>query len=224
METLARILFKDKYGLREPLPYFKNHAGNETDVIEKDGEIIGFQAKYFDKGIDASQVIHSLKEARDYNANQTKVIFYTNKEFGNPKTSKEDKAKGKVKKETEAQKFIREEAEKLHLQMEWMYGDNILDAVAKNELAYNLFFNPNVDLIHLDEYVKHANECYLKNIKDTIVHEGQELSVSRDMLVNQLAGMLMANQHVIVEGESGSGKSAIVKQYCEQHYDIPVLF
>lgn len=224
MESLARILFKDKYGLRESLPYFKNHTGNETDVVEIEGEIIGFQAKYFDNGIDASQVIHSLKEARVYNANQTKVIFYTNKEFGNPKTPKENIAKGQIKKETDAQKHIREEAERLQLQVEWMFGDNILDAVAKNELAYNLFFNPNVDLIHLDEYIRHANDCYLRNIKDTFIHEGQELSVSREMLVNQLAGMLMENQHVIVEGESGSGKSAIVKQYCEQHYDIPVLW
>ena len=45
MESLARILFKDKYGLNEPLPYFKNHAGNETDVIKKAGENIGYQAK-----------------------------------------------------------------------------------------------------------------------------------------------------------------------------------
>ena len=33
LEALARILFKERYGLKESLPYFKNHAGNETDVI-----------------------------------------------------------------------------------------------------------------------------------------------------------------------------------------------
>ena len=80
LEALARILFKKRYGLKESLPYFKNHAGNETDVITYNGEIIGFQAKYFDGTISATQIIHSLEEAREWNAKQTKVVLYTNKE------------------------------------------------------------------------------------------------------------------------------------------------
>lgn len=46
-EDLARFLFRKTYNVPFALPYYKNHPGNETDVIERDGEIIGFQAKYF---------------------------------------------------------------------------------------------------------------------------------------------------------------------------------
>ena len=47
-EALARMLFRCRYELGDSLPYFKNHAGNETETIVVDGEEIGFQAKYFE--------------------------------------------------------------------------------------------------------------------------------------------------------------------------------
>ena len=146
LEALARILFKKRYGLKESFPYFKNHAGNETDVIAYNGEIIGFQVKYFDGSISATQIIHSLEEAREWNAKQTKVVLYTNKEFGNPKKKNQN---DDTANKTTAQINIENKAKELHLELEWMYGDNILDAVAECDLAYDLFFNPNVDLIHL---------------------------------------------------------------------------
>lgn len=33
-EALARNLFKKRYGIGDTLSYFKNHPGNETDVIK----------------------------------------------------------------------------------------------------------------------------------------------------------------------------------------------
>ena len=47
-EALARFLFREKYHLGDSLPYYKNHPGNETDTVEIDGEVVGFQAKYFE--------------------------------------------------------------------------------------------------------------------------------------------------------------------------------
>ena len=59
-EALARMLFRCRYELGDSLPYFKNHAGNETETIVVDGEEIGFQAKYFDNEINASLIEHSI--------------------------------------------------------------------------------------------------------------------------------------------------------------------
>ena len=33
-EALCRFLFKERFHLGDSLPYFKNHPGNETDVVK----------------------------------------------------------------------------------------------------------------------------------------------------------------------------------------------
>ena len=90
-EALARMLFRCRYELGDSLPYFKNHAGNETETIVVDGEEIGFQAKYFDNEINASLIEHSIKTAHNNHPSQSKMIVYTNLEFGNPRKRGETK-------------------------------------------------------------------------------------------------------------------------------------
>ena len=122
-EALARMLFRCRYELGDSLPYFKNHAGNETETIVVDGEEIGFQAKYFDNEINASLIEHSIKTAHNNHPSQSKMIVYTNLEFGNPRKRGETK--------TEKQKNIELVAKDCNIQLEWMYGDNILDAMGR---------------------------------------------------------------------------------------------
>lgn len=214
LEALARILFKERYGLKESLPYFKNHAGNETDIIEYNGENIGFQAKYFEGAISESQIIHSIEKAREWNPNQTKVILYTNKVFGNPTDN--SPVDEQDKKKPKALISIEKRANELGLEIEWMCDQNILDAVVKSELAYNLFFNPDVDLIHLDQYIDKSNYCYLNTIKDNIIYKNSDIKLSRNNYICNLSEMLIRGQHVIIEGESGTGKSAVLKNYYQK--------
>ena len=83
-EDLARYLFRKKYDVSYALPYFKNHPGNETAVIKRGDEVIGFQAKYFENEIDANNIVHSIKRAKEWYPDQTLLVIYTNKEFGIP--------------------------------------------------------------------------------------------------------------------------------------------
>ena len=82
-EDLARCLFCQRFGIQYGIYQCINHAGNEADVVKDDGEEIGFQAKFFKKQIDKTQILASLKTAKVNNPNQTKVIVYTNLSFGN---------------------------------------------------------------------------------------------------------------------------------------------
>ena len=104
------------------------------EAHEVDEEVVGFQAKYFEGEIDAKQIKKSVEKAILYNSKQTKIIIDTNKEFGNP-------PKGKEK--TKGQQDIERLASDALLKIEWMFGDNILDLVAKNELAHRIFFDLN---------------------------------------------------------------------------------
>lgn len=210
-EALARMLFRCRYELGDSLPYFKNHAGNETETIVVDGEEIGFQAKYFDNEINASLIEHSIKTAHNNHPSQSKMIVYTNLEFGNPRKRGETK--------TEKQKNIEQVAKDCNIQLEWMYGDNILDAVLKNELAYDVFFNSESNLQHIREDLSAYNNSQLDYIKNQINIEGIAYKFDRSVATNRLMALIPGNNNVMLAGESGSGKSAVLKDYYEQYKD-----
>lgn len=209
-EALCRLLFRTRYGIGDSLPYFYNNAGDETVPISEGNDIIGFQCKYFSGDtIDdsqAGQIKHSIEKAHTHYPNQTRIIVYTNLTFGNPKA-------GHLK--TSRQQDIENTAKDNSLAIEWMFGDNILDAVAKNELAYDLFFDIYSNTSKLPNSVKKQNERNFRNIDTTIKFAGQEISLDRSRLVTALSESLAQKRHVIISGESGSGKSAIVKRYWE---------
>lgn len=207
-EALARFLFREKFHLGDSLPYYKNHPGNETDIVEVDGEVVGFQAKYFEGVIDAQQIKTSVKKAKLNNPKQTKIIIYTNKEFGNP-------PKGKEK--TKGQQDIERLASDALLKIEWMFGDNILDLVAKNELAHRIFFDLNSNLRNLPNHIEAANQLYSKTIIDKFLIEDDDCSVDRTEYVNRINEAIINGNNCILMGDSGSGKSAIAKKYFLAH-------
>ena len=59
-EDLARTLFRRELGVKVGLFQRVNQIGNETQVVERDGKIIGFQAKYFKDEIDENNIISGI--------------------------------------------------------------------------------------------------------------------------------------------------------------------
>ena len=78
-EALCRLLFRNRFGIADSLPYFYNHPGIETSPVEVGSDIIGFQSKFLTgETIDDSQaelIIKSIKTARKHNSTLTKIIF-----------------------------------------------------------------------------------------------------------------------------------------------------
>lgn len=209
-EALARMLFKAKYNLKDNLAYFKNHAGNETDTITVNGSIVGFQAKYFDGSINTNVIIKSMTKAKANNPGQTDYIIYTNSAFGNPKN-------GKII--TDSQKAIEDEAKKLGLKIEWWFGDNILDAAAKDSLILDLFFNTEIKIRDIHTHITQANEAYFSQIETSLKTNGGDFHFDRTEIDNTLAQNIKPCKSVMLVGESGSGKSAILKNYYKKIKD-----
>ena len=212
-ETMCRLLFKAKYGIKESLPYAFNNAGNETEPIEFGDEIVGFQAKYFEGGstIDnsqARQIVHSIEIAHARYPQQRKVIVYTTLPFGNPP---------KGMQMTVRQKEVENVATACSITIEWICGDNLLDQVAQNELVYDLFFNTELNLLHIDECIRRSNALLVKPIKNKISTLNGEQSIARQDILNQMDGLLAQRKNILLVGESGCGKSAIAKEYYLQH-------
>lgn len=208
-EALARNLFKKRYGIGDTLSYFKNHPGNETDTIQIGSDVVGFQAKYFDDTINAKDITDSIEAARKRNPDQTLMLIYTNKEFGIPKY---DKTTGKPKDKTEKQKNVEAVAQKHNLKLEWILGDNILDEVIKDDLLMKVFFDAQSHLRMLQHDMDGINAIRTSRIQTGIILNDQELKIDRGETRKNFREKLK-NYHIIVSGNGGAGKSAVVKDY-----------
>ncbi|OFK54607.1 hypothetical protein HMPREF2811_08105 [Globicatella sp. HMSC072A10] len=89
-ESLSRLLFKENYCVEGTiLRSNPNHKGIEVDpVTGKDGLKISFQAKYFSKGIDYSQIKKSFKIIRDnYEGKLDRVYLFSNEDVSTNNSS-----------------------------------------------------------------------------------------------------------------------------------------
>ena len=135
-----------------------------------------------------------------------KIIIYTNKEFGIPKGSRI----------TRKQQSIQDVAENDGLKIEWMFGDNILDAVKEHPLAYDIFFNLKSHIQDLPHDVEESNDAKFARINGEIVYGDNVFTIDRKDYVKKINEHICNKQNIVIIGESGSGKSAIVKNYYEQ--------
>ena len=90
-EDLARTLFRRELGIKVGLYQRVNQKGNETQVVEHNNKVIGFQSKYFKDTIDEDNIIHSMRGAMEDNPRQTHYYIYCNLAFGEPKRRKGSK-------------------------------------------------------------------------------------------------------------------------------------
>lgn len=201
-EDLARAIFCYRYDIKFGLFQCFNHAGNETDTIEEDGQIIGFQAKYFSKHIDKDNIIQSIEAAHNRHPEQTKVIIYTNIPFGNPPVGQS---------KTSTQKSIDDKAAKLGITTEWTTDTMILDQAAHVEWIYDVFFGVGPNLASLVKEEIDNTESILGPISSEISYSSKTYKVDRSEIALKLHNGIGRNNHFVIHGEGGSGKSGLVK-------------
>lgn len=139
-EWLCYLLFCVEFGKEFGIFRYKNQSGIETNPVYVDMEFIGWQAKFYETtlSIHKSDLIKTLiKSKRDY-SNLTKIIFYTNQEWGqshNPEKPEQNDPQVKVD--------IENKAKELDIEIEWRtasFFESPFVAV-KNELIVEHFFS-----------------------------------------------------------------------------------
>lgn len=207
LEALCRYLFKARFGIEDNLPYFHNHPGIETSPIQVGDDLIGFQSKFFDTKIEADRIITSMETAASTYPTLTKYIVYTNKEF----------SLNKKKQKPAAQVQIEAEAERHGWDLIWYYGDNIIDAVGRIPFLYHLFFDMASHLRYLHEDVQDMNETRFRDIQTEIRIKETPFYIKREQELERLESFIQRGHHVLISGEGGCGKSALIKKYYEAH-------
>lgn len=223
-EDLARTLFRKEMGIECGLFQRVNHKGNETDVVERDGKIFGFQAKYFTNCIKAGDIIASMKGAKESHPEQTHYYIYCNLAFGNPRPRKGLKDTDSIPQKTQAEESIEAAAKGLGLTIVWKLDKAILDEAISERWIYDVFFNVDGKLESLVvEETKHT-ETVFANIGYTCQFQNRSIHIPRTRSIEHIESMHSSSLYVI-HGEGGCGKTAILHEFLEKHREeYPIYY
>lgn len=216
-EDLARALFRRELGVTYGLFQRVNQKGNETQVIEKYGKIVGFQAKFFKTEIDEDNIIHSMRGAKENNPQQTHYYIYCNLSFGEPR-------KRKGVQHTRKEDKIYKVAKELGLTIVWKLNKAILDEANEVDWIYNVFFNIEGKQDSLiKEEIRHTETAFA-SIGYICRYHDKDIHISRTTTIEKLESLPPSSLFVI-HGEGGCGKTAILHEFFEKHHaDYPMCY
>jgi len=112
-EYLCYLMFCSEFGQDKGIFRYKNQTGIETEPIEKDGAVIGWQAKFLETKISMKkkELKQSIEATKRKNPSITTILFYLNQEFS--------ESRGKNKKEPAYKIEIEDYAKSKGVKVEW---------------------------------------------------------------------------------------------------------
>lgn len=221
-EYLAYILFCHEFNQETGMFRYFNQAGIETEPIEFDNQVIGFQAKYYDASTKISDRVSEFQnmvdKATQKNFALTKIIVYVNKELS--------ESSNKERKIPKYQADIENYAKVRNVRIEWRVPSHIERMLFLPEIPEyirDFFFNPQKGIRQFIEQNRSHSETLVETIDNLIEYESQELKTEyTDSIFSEFLGS--DQKHLLIYGDSGTGKSGFIKSfYTENYSDIPIF-
>jgi hypothetical protein len=208
-EWLCYLLFCTEFNKQQGIFRYKNQAGIETEPIEHDGKVIGFQAKYFntDIGSNKDEIKDAIEKAKRRNTKLNKILFYLNREFSesNKIGQKDPKYKAEIEKY----------ASKLGIEIEWRcksFFESPFVCDQNGNIAKHFFSLEKSIIDFIGELIKHT-ESVLGPIHSNMQFKDTEIKIDRSNTLEELRAKFIKCSLVILSGEAGVGKTAIIKDY-----------
>jgi len=210
-EHLAYLLFCAEHGL--PIGVFRyfNQTGIETEPIEYKDQVIGFQAKYYSPTIALSSKVPELKKMIDAskrkNTNLTKILVYINKELSESSTSEKKKPKyqEEIEKHGKENGVIIEWRVKSHFEAE-LFSSSIPTYVR------DYFFNPSSGIKEFYDQLEIHTNTIIEDIENVICYSDKTICIDRPS--SEIDGFMEKDRKcLIIHGESGTGKSGIIRNF-----------
>lgn len=131
-ERMCYALFCSRFEKHYGIFAYKNQIGIETEPIEFNGKLIGFQAKYIEPSVTFLSrkkiIIESLEKAKKNNPTIKEIYFFVNKPFSESRKAEQKSPKYKLD--------IEEKAKELNLTIVWQVRSHIEKQLSNSE---NLF-------------------------------------------------------------------------------------
>jgi hypothetical protein len=201
-----------------PLRYF-NQAGIEEDPITVGDEVIGWQAKFVGR---LSEQTDTLKKAIDdaklQNPRLTRIYFYLNVDFAPSRKPGAKEPQNKID--------IEEHAKSKGVTITWRTRNTFEKpfVVEENANIARHFFTNEKSTIDLIRELSRHTEAVLELIRSEIALDGAVIKIDRAPLVARLKETLLNSPVVIISGEAGVGKTAVVKDFYAELKGASPLF
>jgi hypothetical protein len=217
-ERLCYLLFCKEHGKNTGIFRFRNHAGIETEPIEKDGRVIGWQSKFYDTRLSEHKddFIQSIDTTLARHPEVNKIIFYTNQEFG------QDKKKADPQYKMDIENHAKEKG----IDIEWRtssYFESPFVCEQNSSIAQH-FFSLKKGILDSIAELSRYTESILKPIRSEISYEGKTIKLDRSSALKNLLGVKDSSSPIILSGGAGVGKTAVIKDFCDAVKESHPLF
>lgn len=221
-EWLCYLLFCKEFGKELGIFRYKNQSGIETNPISVGKDVIGWQAKFYETTLSdhKNDLIRTLiKSKRDY-TNLSKIILYTNGEWGQSHNSRNPEQNN-----PQAKVDVENKASELDLQIEWRTASFFESpfVTVTNDLLVRHFFSFDKSIFHLLSEKQAHTESILESIQTSMFYHGHRIEVNRDELLEKISKTIAYEQVLIITGTGGVGKTAVIKRLYEaEKINIPI--
>lgn len=219
-EWLCSLLFYKEHNHPLGASRYHNQAGIEADPITVDKDVIGWQAKFISSKIrdHKPDLIRAIDNAKKENSALTRIFFYLNVDF--PPSSKSGVKDSTYKTE------IEEHARCKGLNITWKTA-SFFEAPFVCEENANIakhFFSLEKSVIDfLNELSRHT-ESILESIHSEINFNNKIVKIDRSLVTERLNEAIASSPLVILSGEAGVGKTAVIKDLYNQIKDNVPFF
>lgn len=206
-EQLSYLLFCSFFENKTGLFRYKNQTGIETEPLLKEGKYYGFQAKYYTSSISHKDIIDSITKAKSKNPELNIIYLYTNQELS--ESSRTDKKKPKYQIE------IENVAQKINIEILWQVPSHfeLQLALPENKYIQDLFFNLESGGFEIIGEIDKHNENILQAVQTEINFDGNKIKIERNYIIEEVSNSLEGNENIIISGEGGCGKTAVLKEF-----------
>ena len=208
-EWLCYLLFCKEFNKSHGISGYANHRHIENDPIKKDNELVGLQAKFYQKSLskNKAEIIKFIRGAKNDYPDITKIIFYTNKNWD----------QGINQNDPQAKLDIDKEAKDIGIQIDWDHMGNFFKSpfvCIDNEHIAKHFFTWKESIFDFLNDKKRNTENILKEIRTCIDFNGRTIEIDRNNILEKLKND--SSPVLILSGAAGVGKTAIIKNLYEK--------
>jgi len=208
-EWFCYILFCKEFNKDKGIFRYKNQAGIETVPIILENDVIGWQAKFYNTKLSEhkDELISTVENSKKYYNNLTKIIFYTNQEWG----------QGKKKNDSKAKIEVEEKANELKIEVDWRTSSYFESpfVIVDNEIIANHFFSLDNSIFNLIEEKEKHSENIFYEIQTNIDFNNKKIEIDRSVILEKIKEELTRKQVLVLSGDGGVGKTAVIKKYYE---------